>query len=333
MPRSSTTRLTFEQAPQSTRTAGLDVAAGPAARQPPRAGARPRRRRQRAADGAAGLHAGDRRSGARRSGSVAAPPADRGDGRDDGVHRAVARAAAVSAELLRRFASTRRRSTSSRGACSRCRCRTSRRGAPAICSAGSKASGRCATSSCRTASPASRPSRRLAATVALMAFYSPWLTLVFLATAPLYALLMIMAAQDAAADLPRPRGLVQQSTTPIRSTRSRASKRSRPWAANRRSAGCCSISSWACRERSSRADFTAMSYEGAIDAVTFLGVGLFLWAGAYEVLERPAVDRRPGRVQFARRALDGADPQSAGALGQPPALRRAAQPAGRRVSA
>ena len=33
-----------------------------------------------------------------------------------------------------------------------------------------------------------------------------------------------------------------------------------------------------------RADFTAMSYEGAIDAVTFLGLGLFLWAGAHEVM-------------------------------------------------
>ena len=36
---------------------------------------------------------------------------------------------------------------------------------------------------------------QLAATVALMTFYSPWLTLVFLATSPLYALLMIMAAR------------------------------------------------------------------------------------------------------------------------------------------
>jgi ATP-binding cassette subfamily B protein len=33
-----------------------------------------------------------------------------------------------------------------------------------------------------------------------------------------------------------------------------------------------------------KADFTAMTYEGAIDAVTFLAVGLFLWAGAYQVL-------------------------------------------------
>jgi ATP-binding cassette subfamily B protein len=33
-----------------------------------------------------------------------------------------------------------------------------------------------------------------------------------------------------------------------------------------------------------KADFTAMSYEGAIDAVTFLGLGLFLWAGTYQVL-------------------------------------------------
>ena len=36
---------------------------------------------------------------------------------------------------------------------------------------------------------------QLVATVALMAVYSPWLTLVFLATAPLYALLMVMASK------------------------------------------------------------------------------------------------------------------------------------------
>src|SRR5262249_61583233 len=33
-----------------------------------------------------------------------------------------------------------------------------------------------------------------------------------------------------------------------------------------------------------RADFTVMSYEGAADAIAFLGLGLFLWAGAHEVL-------------------------------------------------
>jgi ABC-type bacteriocin/lantibiotic exporter with double-glycine peptidase domain len=34
-----------------------------------------------------------------------------------------------------------------------------------------------------------------------------------------------------------------------------------------------------------RADYFSMSYEGAIEAVTFLSVGLFLWAGAYQVLD------------------------------------------------
>jgi ATP-binding cassette subfamily B protein len=33
-----------------------------------------------------------------------------------------------------------------------------------------------------------------------------------------------------------------------------------------------------------RADFTVMSYEGAAEAITFLGLGLFLWAGARQVL-------------------------------------------------
>ena len=80
--------------------AGMDVAARPAARRPPSGGARARGGRQRAADGAADFHAGDRGPGARRPGSVPAPRDDRGDGRDDGLHRPVARAAAISPQLL-----------------------------------------------------------------------------------------------------------------------------------------------------------------------------------------------------------------------------------------
>src|SRR5207247_7061923 len=34
-----------------------------------------------------------------------------------------------------------------------------------------------------------------------------------------------------------------------------------------------------------RADFTVMGYNGAAEAITFLGLGLFLWAGAHQVLE------------------------------------------------
>ena len=34
-----------------------------------------------------------------------------------------------------------------------------------------------------------------------------------------------------------------------------------------------------------RADFLVMGYDGAVDAVTFLGLGLFLWAGAHQVLD------------------------------------------------
>ena len=53
-------------------------------------GARAGRGRQRAADGAAGLHPGHRRPRAGRAGPVAAAPAHRRHGRDDGVHRRVA---------------------------------------------------------------------------------------------------------------------------------------------------------------------------------------------------------------------------------------------------
>ena len=82
-----------------------------------------------------------------------------------------------------------------------------------------------------------------------------------------------------------------------------------------------------------RADFTAMCYEGAIDAVTFLGLGLFLWAGAHQVHGRAADHRRPGRVQLARGARHGPIRSAAGAVGQPAAGDRAARSPERRVRA
>jgi ATP-binding cassette subfamily B protein len=124
---------------------------------------------------------------------------------------------------------------------------------------------------------------QIAATVALMAFYSPWLTLVYLATAPLYALLMIMAAK-----MLRPIFLdLEDSFSKYHSYQIDAIK------------GIETVKALGGESAFRRlllnqflnvsgkifkTDFTSMTYEGAIDAVTFLGVGLFLWAGAYEVL-------------------------------------------------
>jgi ATP-binding cassette subfamily B protein len=124
---------------------------------------------------------------------------------------------------------------------------------------------------------------QIAATVALMAFYSRWLTVVFLATAPLYALLMIMAAK-----MLRPIFLdLEDSFSKYHSYQIDAIK------------GIETVKALGGESAFRRlllnqflnvsgkifkSDFTSMTYEGAIDAVTFLGVGLFLWAGAYEVL-------------------------------------------------
>ena len=173
---------------------------------------------------------------------------------------------------------------------------------------------------------------QLAATVALMAVYSPWLTLVFLATSPLYALLMIVAARvlrpvfhDLEDSYGRYHSYQIDAIKGIETVKALGGE-----SAFRR---LLLDQFLGVSQKIFKADFTAMSYEGAIDAVTFLGLGLFLWAGDVPGAGRPAVDRRPGRVQFARGPLHGADPQPAAALGQPAALRRAAQPAGRRVSA
>src|SRR4030065_1909805 len=45
-----------------------------------------------------------------------------------------------------------------------------------------------------------------------------------------------------------------------------------------------------------KADFMVMGYEGATDAVSFLGLGLFLWAGAHQVLDGQLTIGGPGAV-------------------------------------
>ena len=124
---------------------------------------------------------------------------------------------------------------------------------------------------------------QLAATVALMAFYSPWLTLVFLATSPLYALLMIMAARvlrPVFLDLEDSYGKYHsyqidaiKGIETVKALGGESAFRRLLLGQFLRVSG-----------KIFKADFTAMSYEGGIDAVTFLGLGLFLWAGTYQVL-------------------------------------------------
>jgi HlyB family type I secretion system ABC transporter len=125
---------------------------------------------------------------------------------------------------------------------------------------------------------------QLLATVALMAVYSPWLTLVFLATAPLYGLLMLMASK-----LLRPIFLdLEDSFSKYHSYQIDAIKGIETVKALGGESAFRRLllnQFLGVADKIFRADFTVMTYEGAIEAVTFLGVGLFLWAGAYEVLE------------------------------------------------
>ena len=120
-------------------------------------------------------------------------------------------------------------------------------------------------------------------TIALMAAYSRWLTLVFLATAPLYAMLMVASAR-----LLRPVFLdLEDAFSKYHSYQIDAIKGIETVKVLGGESGFRGLllnQFLAVSGKSFKADFTTMSYEGAIDAVTFLGLGLFLWAGAYEVL-------------------------------------------------
>ena len=125
---------------------------------------------------------------------------------------------------------------------------------------------------------------QLAATVAVMLVYSPWLTVVFLATAPLYAVLMVAATK-----MLRPTFVdLEESFSKYHSYQIDAIK----GIETVKSLGGESAFRRLLLEqflgvahKIFRADYFAMTYEGAIEAVTFLGVGLFLWAGAYQVLD------------------------------------------------
>jgi ABC-type bacteriocin/lantibiotic exporter with double-glycine peptidase domain len=124
---------------------------------------------------------------------------------------------------------------------------------------------------------------QLAATITLMVLYSPRLTGVFLATAPLYALLMVVAAKRLRpifVDLEDAFGKYHSyqidAIKGIENVKALGGESAFRRLLLNQFLGVA--------DRIFRSDFTVMSYEGAIDALSFLGVGLFLWAGTYEVL-------------------------------------------------
>ncbi len=124
---------------------------------------------------------------------------------------------------------------------------------------------------------------QLAATVALMAVYSPWLTTVFLATAPFYALLMFIAVrwlrptfhdlEDAYSSYHSYQVDAIKGIETVKAVGGEPMFRQLMLGQFQRVA-----------HKLFRADFLVLSYDGAADAVTFLGLGLFLWAGANQVL-------------------------------------------------
>jgi ATP-binding cassette subfamily B protein len=124
---------------------------------------------------------------------------------------------------------------------------------------------------------------QLAATTAVMLFYSPTLTAVFLATAPLYAVLMMVAARRL-----RPMfAELEESFAKYHSYQIDAIKGIETVKALGGESAFRRLlldQFHGVAGRVFRSDFLVMSYEGAIDALSFLGVGLFLWAGAYQVL-------------------------------------------------
>jgi HlyB family type I secretion system ABC transporter len=124
---------------------------------------------------------------------------------------------------------------------------------------------------------------QIAASVALMAVYSPWLTLVFLATMPLYAGLMIVAVrwlrpvvyelEDAYGRYHSYQVDAIKGIEAVKAAGGEHVFRQMMLGQFQRVA-----------HKSFRADFTSMGYDAATDAIVFLGLGLFLWAGAQQVL-------------------------------------------------
>jgi ATP-binding cassette subfamily B protein len=125
---------------------------------------------------------------------------------------------------------------------------------------------------------------QLAATVAVMLAYSPWLTLVFLATAPFYAALMVAATK-----MLRPTFVdLEEAFSKYHSYQIDAIKGIETVKALGGESAFRRLlldQFLGVARKIFRADYFAMTYEGAVEAVSFLGVGLFLWAGAYQVLD------------------------------------------------
>jgi len=125
---------------------------------------------------------------------------------------------------------------------------------------------------------------QIGAAIALMFIYSPVLALVFLATAPLYALLMYFSSRWL-----RPifdnleEGFGKYHSHQIDAIKGIETVKAAGGEGAFRTAMLNQFHGMAPRQFA--ADFTIMCYEGAIQSVTFLSLVLFLWVGAGEVMK------------------------------------------------
>ncbi|HKY90482.1 MAG TPA: peptidase domain-containing ABC transporter, partial [Nevskiaceae bacterium] len=124
---------------------------------------------------------------------------------------------------------------------------------------------------------------QLLAAVTLMFVYSPLLALVFLATTPLYALFMTFSAKwlrpildKLEAAFGRYYSYQLDAIKGIETVKAMGAESAFRQLMLREFHGVA--------RRRFNADFTIMSYDGAIQAATFLSVVLFLWAGAHMVM-------------------------------------------------
>jgi ATP-binding cassette subfamily B protein len=127
-------------------------------------------------------------------------------------------------------------------------------------------------------------SAELAFALALMVVYSPKLAGVFLLTAPLYALLMIVSARRLGPlydDLEAAFG--RYASQQIDAIKGIETVKASSGEAAIRDAMVAELHGVA--ERQFHADFTMMGYDGTIRVVMFLSTALFLWVGAREVMD------------------------------------------------